>query len=234
MILRFIFIVSILIFSPLVSMAQNQPGFAVIELFTSEGCSSCPPADAFLIKLKNQAENQHQPIYVLSFHVDYWDYLGWKDPSAQHQFSLRQQMYGDKLKTEIYTPQMVINGLYTFVGGNQRLAYKYIEQALAQKQSCQIKFKSQSPTVTIETKNITQGNVLNVAEIQDKLISIVLRGENAGEQLEHTHVVRSFKTIDLINDNSVNYTPLDKNLSLIAYVQNPSTGEIFCAEELKK
>src|ERR1700743_2334239 len=83
-------------------------GFALVELFTSEGCSSCPPADEFAARIAK--ENQDKPVYVLAFHVDYWDRLGWKDRYSNPEFSQRQQRYAQYLHLEsVYTPQVVVN-----------------------------------------------------------------------------------------------------------------------------
>src|SRR5258708_1319851 len=97
-------------------------GFAVVELFTSEGCSSCPPADAIAAKLAKDYAGQ---VYVLGFHVDYWDHLGWKYAYSNPEWSNRQKAYATILKLEsIYTPQVVVNGKKELVrsdGNNQRV-----------------------------------------------------------------------------------------------------------------
>ncbi len=90
---------------------QRAPaGFAVVELFTSEGCSSCPPADEALSKLVREADQQKLPIYALEWHVDYWDYLGWKDRWDSRVATQRQYAYARVLPSSVYTPQVVING----------------------------------------------------------------------------------------------------------------------------
>src|SRR5579863_9472756 len=90
---------------------SNLKGFAIVELFSSEGCSSCPPAEAVMHKLIGKANTQYLPVYVIEFHVDYWDYLAWKDTFAMAEYSQRQQDYGDFFKlSSIYTPQVIING----------------------------------------------------------------------------------------------------------------------------
>src|SRR3546814_16619660 len=87
----------------------------VVELFTSQGCSSCPPADALLVELAREPS-----ILALSFHVDYWDYIGWEDPFAEAQYTERQRDYVDRLGLRyVYTPQMVIDGRHNAVGSNQ-------------------------------------------------------------------------------------------------------------------
>jgi hypothetical protein len=101
-----------LLFVPLALSAQSKtlPGFAVVELFTSEGCSSCPPADEALSQLVRRADREKLPIYALEWHVDYWDYLGWRDPWDSRLATERQYTYARTLPSSVYTPQAVING----------------------------------------------------------------------------------------------------------------------------
>src|ERR1700712_584509 len=101
-------------------------GFAVVELFTSEGCSSCPPADELVSRIENEVKDK--PVYILAYHVDYWDRLGWKDVFSSADFSKRQRDYAGYLHLQsVYTPQIVVNGKTEFVGseeGNLRNAIK--------------------------------------------------------------------------------------------------------------
>src|SRR4051812_38711022 len=97
----------------------------VVELFTSQGCNSCPPADAFLAELAKRPD-----VLALSLHVDYWDYIGWKDPFAQHAFTVRQRDYSRALSQRyVYTPQMVINGELQGVGSERRTIEALIARA---------------------------------------------------------------------------------------------------------
>src|SRR5258706_10393726 len=100
------------------AVPTTQPtGIAVIELFTSEGCSSCPPADALLAEILRDARGKNLAIYPLAFHVDYWDHLGWRDPYSDPAYSARQRGYSRTFhRDSIYTPQMIINGVSEFVG----------------------------------------------------------------------------------------------------------------------
>src|SRR6266498_1743348 len=110
--------------------------FAILELFTSEGCSSCPPADRLLPQLASGDSN----IIPLSFHVDYWNHLGWTDPFSKAEFSQRQREYGEHFHLEsIYTPQLIINGEYELVGSNRSTAEADIKAVLNQRSGVQIK-----------------------------------------------------------------------------------------------
>src|SRR5580692_11082645 len=127
-------LISILIFQILFSSYKTQnntykyipdrEGFVLVELFTSEGCSSCPPADEAVGRLKGWKKN----VYVLSFHVDYWNYLGWKDVFSNAAYSTRQQNYGDLFHlNSIYTPQIVVNGKAQFIGSDETALRSTIE-----------------------------------------------------------------------------------------------------------
>ncbi|WP_339784723.1 DUF1223 domain-containing protein [uncultured Imperialibacter sp.] len=106
--------------------------FAVLELFTSQGCSSCPAADQLLNSIIEEAAARGEPVFGLSFHVSYWDYLGWKDPYASSAYNVRQGNYVNQLKAgNAYTPQMVVNGKVEFVGSSRKEADSAIKTALA-------------------------------------------------------------------------------------------------------
>src|ERR1043166_2480441 len=110
-------------------------GFALLELFTSEGCSSCPPADRLLPQLA--AENPN--IIPLSMHVDYWNHLGWTDPFSNAEFSERQRLYAGQFHLEsIYTPQLIVNGEYELVGSNRTAADQDIKKVLNEKAGVEI------------------------------------------------------------------------------------------------
>ncbi|MGH9661985.1 MAG: DUF1223 domain-containing protein, partial [Bryobacteraceae bacterium] len=102
----------------------------VVELFTSEGCSSCPPADELLIRLEQRQPVPGAQVIALSLHVDYWNQLGWTDPFSSHEFSNRQRQYSTRIRDSgVYTPQMVIDGRQEFVGSDARRAQAAIANA---------------------------------------------------------------------------------------------------------
>src|SRR5215472_2525698 len=111
-----------------ISSRKSYSSFAVLELFTSEGCSSCPPADRLLPQLANDPN-----IIPLSFHVDYWDRLGWKDSFSNSEFSDRQKEYAKRFRlSSIYTPQLVVNGEFEMVGTNRSSAEAAIKKVFAE------------------------------------------------------------------------------------------------------
>src|SRR5215469_12452024 len=118
----------------------------VVELFTSEGCSSCPPADALLTKMQHHATSNGAEIIPLGFHVDYWDELGWKDRFSSHAYTERQAEYSSRFRLDgPYTPQMVVDGETQFVGNDFGSAENALTKAAAQQQETEVTLKWASP-----------------------------------------------------------------------------------------
>ncbi|HMQ62210.1 MAG TPA: DUF1223 domain-containing protein [Flavilitoribacter sp.] len=178
--------------------ADREPeaaGFAVVELFTSQGCSSCPPADELLKELVNESREN---VAALSFHVDYWNRLGWADPYSQAAFSERQQVYAGKLDAGVYTPQMIVNGRHAFVGSRETEARSHIRKALEARPETSIALNltgEENRTLEYRLSGRTDRLMLNIALISRHLENDVPRGENRGRTLEHVNVVRWFKTV---------------------------------------
>ncbi len=176
---------------------------AVLELFTSEGCSSCPPADKLLPKLA--ALNSH--VIALSFHVDYWDRLGWKDPFSSSKFSERQREYNSYFGLDgSYTPQLIVNGTYEFVGSNRVAGENAVKKALLQNPTLEIAIEgvtitNNKITVTTKTTGDFAGTELQAAVIQKNAETKILAGENSGATLSHTNVVRDFIEQTTANKN---------------------------------
>jgi len=219
--------------------AENS--FAVVELFTSQGCSSCPPADRVLANLVDQAAQTNRPVYALSFHVDYWNYIGWKDPYSDAVYTARQRQYDDVLGSRMYTPQMIVNGEHAFVGSQAREADRLIQQALDRQATYELQLDAAlaEDTASIEIAYQTNASstlVLNLALVQATVSDQVERGENRGRKLEHSHVVRTFLTMDVSMQKGIATLEIPKGvdpsqLSLIGYIQDPQTMQIHAASD---
>ncbi|MFT3935556.1 MAG: DUF1223 domain-containing protein [Chitinophagaceae bacterium] len=176
---------------------KEQKGFAVVELFTSEGCSSCPPADKAVAEL---LQEHPAGVFVLGFHVDYWNYLGWKDAFSNAAYSQRQQEYATAFSlNSIYTPQVVVNGKSQFTGSDKATLYNKVESELKTKAASKIVLSAkngEAAKLLINYKTeVDDKTVLCIALVQLQAKSTVTRGENKGKLLEHIDVVRSFKTV---------------------------------------
>lgn len=171
---------------------------AVVELFTSEGCSSCPAADETLAEITTDEERAGHPVYTLELHVDYWNDLGWVDPFSAAIHSERQRSYARALGlTGIYTPQMLVNGREELVGSRGALARSVIARALARPSSVGVtvsgvRLKDTPSIIQVDYRVSSLVAVdLQLALAQDAAQTTVEAGENAGRTLHHRHVVRS-------------------------------------------
>jgi hypothetical protein len=219
-------------------------GAVLVELFTSEGCSSCPPADALLRKINGKYTDSGQLIVGVSEHVTYWNYLGWSDPFSSEAYTERQSAYGERFHLDsIYTPQMVINGEEQMVGSDSSGLLRAIRK------------EEQQPPVDIQiTSASLSGSTLSVgfsvsgsipgrgAEIyailaEDAASSNVLRGENSGRMLSHVSVARTItrvasiqtateRTIDLPLSTSLHLENHDRR-HLILFAQAPRFGPVL-------
>ena len=167
------------------------------ELFTSEGCSSCPPADQLLSDLLRTQPVAGVRIVALSEHVDYWNQLGWKDPFSSAQFSDRQNDYGRALGDEVYTPQVVVDGRLAAVGSSRADVLAAIRNAsLKTKAQLTLAWTSDlQAAVTVAPNSAAAGADVYVAITEDGLTSSVRRGENEGKQLTHDAVTRRLTRI---------------------------------------
>jgi hypothetical protein len=160
----------------------------VVELFTSQGCNSCPPADALLAELAGRPD-----ILALSIHVDYWDYIGWKDPFASPQHSERQRDYVAKLGLRyVYTPQIVVDGRHDVVGSKRRAVLRAIETAVAAKPSVAVTLSdADGGRVQLsEGEAPDSGATVWLVTFDDRHDTPVVRGENRGKTLHNANVVR--------------------------------------------
>lgn len=168
-------------------------GIAVVELFTSEGCSSCPPADEAVTALSH---DYPATVFVLGFHVDYWNYLGWKDVFSDAAYSKRQEAYaGAFALSSIYTPQVVVNGRYQFTGSDKIRLYNTVEKELVKDLPGRVGLtaKTNGRSIRVDyTATAAEKSWLYFALVQRTASSAVQRGENSGKQLHHIDVVRDF------------------------------------------
>jgi len=220
---------------PPTAPAPDSGAVAVVELFTSEGCSSCPPADRLLRSLVETARADDRPIYALSFHVDYWNRLGWKDPYSKSAFSRYQQRYSQSLGVDTYTPQIVVNGQQAMIGSRAGQVRSAIEGALDEPTRATvdltIKKTEEDLEVAYQFANIPPENAtLRLAVVERGLSQKVTRGENAGRTLHHANVVRTFKTIRARDGGTLSLPVPDEvdrsQASVICYVQTPSMDVI--------
>ena len=208
-------------------------GFAVVELFTSEGCWSCPPADDLIAKI--QEGNSNSELYIMAFHVDYWDHQGWKDRFSKRQFTDRQKNYADWLKLHtIYTPQLIVNGKSQLVGSDEGSVLRAIRTALAETTAKPLSLAThiRDKTIHISYSGAEENKDSEVllAIVQKHASSDVRAGENAGKQLAHVQIVRELRQLDLKADDEVTFRlPKDfqhGDWEVIGFVQNQINGEI--------
>lgn len=223
---------------PPASVKNRNPmsdGFALVELFTSEGCSSCPPADEAIGRLKGWKNN----VYVLSFHVDYWNYLGWKDVFSNASYSSRQQDYGTLFQlNSIYTPQVIVNGKTQFVGSDETRLRETIESSLKEAPAAEIYLKiqpSNNNEVSVSWNTAPKSELmLNIAMVQKFTKDFIQRGENKGQTLNHYFTVRDFQSV---RDRAGSGTSLlnipaglqSSDCMIVAFLQNQKTGYVVAA-----
>jgi hypothetical protein len=246
------------------SEASNAPGAlktgarrtpVVVELFTSEGCSSCPPADALLARLDETQPVGSAEVIPLAMHVDYWNSLGWADPFSSAQFSERQSEYAAAFSHDgVYTPQMIVDGVKEFAGNNEGLALEALNDA-AREPKADVKLAREAAPpddaarINVEISNLpkrTGDDAVNVllAVTESGLASDVARGENSGRRLTHVGVVRVLKTLGGLTDagggafKTEAVVPLEKswrreNLRAVVFAQERGTHRVLAAASLK-
>lgn len=227
--------------------AQEAEPFIVLELFSSEGCSDCPAAEALLNKVTKEAMANKTYVYPLAFHVDYWNKLGWKDVFADSAYSNRQRKYRTAFKNEVvYTPQMIANGQIEYVGSDEDKTTALIDSFLnvtpewyftIHPDESKLKEGDINTTYEVIKKPSSPDSVQHqicFAIVERKLESNITRGENKGIKLVHENVVRYFKTQELTSDAGslqINYAAgnITKNHSLIAFIQEQPSMKIVGA-----
>jgi hypothetical protein len=218
------------------------PAPVLVELFTSEGCSSCPAADVLLARLVDAQPVAGARIIGLELHVDYWDRLGWKDPFSSAAFTRRQEQYSTIFGDDkVYTPQMVVNGRDQFTGSDEGLATASVRKAAAAPRmdvgvhadlrGDTVRIAVDGPAATGASEKIDV--VIAIAE--DGLASAVKRGENSGRTLTHSAVVRRLEPIGTLDRDTFAGEGQWKlapgwnraNLRVVAFLQGQKTRQVY-------
>lgn len=226
----------------------------LVELFTSEGCSSCPPADALLTEMDRRQPFSSAKVIAIEEHVDYWDQQGWKDPFSSAEWTFRQNEYTGSLHTgSSYTPEMVVDGTQGFTGSRGPLAQSAIAKAAASKKA-NVQINEVNPpqgkavVLRIDVDQLADAAPKEAAQVllaitETGLHSSVKDGENAGRELQHSPVLRTLKVIGTAGKNgqegfsSQQTVKLDSewklaNLRAVVFVQEKKSRRVLGAAEL--
>jgi len=218
-----------------VRTAAETRGFAVVELYTSEGCSSCPPADAVVAKIEK--ESTDKPVYILAYHVDYWNHLGWKDQFSSADYSKRQKDYARFLKTDgIYTPQIIVNGKIEFVGSEEAKLRSVIGTNLQNTSSNKISLnvaaiKPKQATLKYTIGTADKNTILQIAVVEKAATSKIGGGENNGRTIAHVQIVRKLQAVaSPAGEGTIDISLPDgfdsKTWEMIGFLQNKGSGAI--------
>lgn len=226
--------------------SQNQRSPVLVELFTSEGCSSCPPADALLAKLEQDQPVADAEIIALGEHVDYWDQLGWHDRFSSHQYTDRQNQYRFRFHLDdVYTPQMVVDGTAPFVGNDAPHIFRAITNS---GRTAKINLALTKPTldgshISFAVSSSASPGMLSNADLYAALVdpsdtTNVQRGENKGQVLHHVAVVRSLQKIGKLKDLASGplkasllapESPAPSSMRIVVFAQRPGAGAVVGA-----
>ncbi|MEM9583676.1 MAG: DUF1223 domain-containing protein [Pseudomonadota bacterium] len=213
--------------------AQSAQADVVVELFTSQGCSSCPPADELLAEL-----TKRDGVIALSLHVDYWDYLGWKDEFANPAFTQRQRGYAAQAGSSmIYTPQMIVGGKDSVVGTRGMELADYINKHAAMAAPVKLVAKRDGRSVTVRAEvagSAPQRMVVQLVEYSPSETVAIKRGELAGHNLTYHNVVRSWtKVADWNGAVPLSFeATTTSDAPAVILVQDGPTGPILAAERV--
>ena len=232
---------TILIFSPAPVLAA-PPNPILVELFTSEGCSDCPPADTLLRIMDSTQPIPGAQLIVLEEHVDYWDDQGWRDPFSSHALTLRQSEYVDRLRVSNgpYTPQMVVDGKEAFVGNDRARAGRVLASEVSTPkinvEISSLRVEKGKILLQVETAAVPSKAEVFIAIALDHAQSQVLRGENGGRQLQHVAVIERIASAGKVKKGE----PFSKDVTasldhpaqahrVIAFVQEGDQGKVLGA-----
>jgi hypothetical protein len=199
----------------------------LVELFTSQGCNSCPPADAYLGDLAKRKD-----VVALAFHVDYWDQLGWKDPFAQKAWTERQRAYSGALRLRhVYTPQMVVDGGDHAVGSDRGAVEALIAKAAARSRpSLAARGTPGGVSLTISGEGKAEVWIVGYDPRQETRVA---RGENAGRTLAEFNIVRGIVRLESWDggpaSREVPKSKLPEGKAFVALLQEPNQGRVLAA-----
>ena len=205
----------------------------LVELFTSQGCSSCPAADALLAKLAGRDD-----VIALALHVDYWDYIGWKDKFASPVYTARQKGYAASSgSSRIYTPQMIVNGTYDVVGNRAMDVADIIQRAAGDATPVRLRASRSGDTVSIHvetTRPVGASDIHLVSYTPSQTVDIQ-RGENAGRKLTYTHIVSDWAVIGHWPGQGAYDTTAKApaGMPVVVLVQGERYGPVFAAARLR-
>ncbi|MET0945857.1 MAG: DUF1223 domain-containing protein [Flavobacterium sp.] len=234
------FFMAVILLIGITALGQNNPekktvkGFALLELYTSEGCSSCPPADEFMGRIQN--EYQDNNVYVLAYHVDYWDRQGWKDVFSNADYTKRQYDYAKFLgKEPIYTPQLIINGKADYIASQETLVRNGIKSALSKPVTTDLSIEANQANNNLNVNYSIGGTFKNsnllIAIVQKAAKTNVKRGENANRVLSHYQIVHHLHSVSLKDKKGTVSIHLpksfnEKDFEVIGFVQDKNNGAI--------
>lgn len=236
------FFITLMLQMGITAFGQSDPdkkavkGFALLELYTSEGCSSCPPADELIGRIQNEYKDEN--VYILAYHVDYWDRQGWKDIFSDADFTKRQYEYSTFLgKEQIYTPQVIVNGKADYIGSQETIVRNAIKSALSQPAvtdlSLEANQNNNNLNINYAVEGASKNSSLLIAIVQKHANSNVKRGENANRVLSHYQIVHHLQTVDLVKEKKGTasiHLPKNfdtKEFEIIGFVQDMKTGSIL-------
>lgn len=234
------FIIFVFLFtSQIFSQTQKTP--VLIELFTSEGCPTCPPADRLLARLENEQLYEKTEVITLALHVDYWNKADWKDEYSSAIFSRRQDIYAQAFRTgEVFTPQMIVDGRTHFIGSNAADARKAIvENAKNEKANVELSFENESLKIEISKMPKHENASIFLAVVEGDLKA----NKNRGADYRHVSVVRELKSLGLITAEKNEFSAEQivqfnkawkkENLKFVVFVQENQSRKILGVNRIK-
>lgn len=234
----------ILLFCGVLAANAQAKTPVMIELFTSEGCPTCPPADKYLAQLENTQPFAGVELITLAWHVDYWNSFGWKDEFSSPVFSQRQVIYSRALNIgETYTPQMFVDGQAHFIGTKADKAEKAVAEAKKKnKHEIALSFDGSKLKVDLPKIEGHKRATVFLAFTESNLVRKIGRGNNAGKTLEHSSVVRSVRSIGMIEADKNSFfaetlidIPMDwarENVKIVVFVQENQSRKILAVNRI--